>query len=103
MKVINWSTRTEFQMRGSGHIHGVIWVNIEEHEKEFPNLRSIYSSLKDGSALFLTTKTGNVCTATLQNVRNTVSSGEKATTLKDVKRKIAQIFILFCAETQHIE
>ena len=29
-----YNYRVEFQMRGAGHIHGVIWVDLDEFEKK---------------------------------------------------------------------
>ena len=34
MKVRHITYRVEFQGRGAGHIHGVLWVDIEEIEKD---------------------------------------------------------------------
>ena len=40
--------RVEFQMRGAAHIHGVLWVDLEQLEKTLglPNLQSIMNKLR---------------------------------------------------------
>ena len=34
MKARHYQYRIEFQSRGAGHTHGVLWLNLEEHEAE---------------------------------------------------------------------
>ena len=36
MKIKSLSYKVEFQGRGAGHIHGVLWVDLAELEKELP-------------------------------------------------------------------
>ena len=36
MKIKNLSYKVEFQGRGAGHIHGVLWIDLAELEKELP-------------------------------------------------------------------
>ena len=43
--------RVEFQMRGAGHIHGVLWVNLPKLEEKFPGLQMVISKLKNSSTL----------------------------------------------------
>ena len=43
--------RVEFQMRGAGHIHGVLWVDLPKLEKKFPGLQGVMSKLKASSTL----------------------------------------------------
>ena len=43
--------RVEFQMRGAGHIHGVLWVDLSIIEKKFPGLQNVMSKLKASSIL----------------------------------------------------
>ncbi len=51
MHVQFYNYRVEFQMRGAGHIHGVLWLNLEELEPKFPNLREIMKKLRLGETL----------------------------------------------------
>ena len=43
--------RVEFQMRGAGHIHGVLWVDLPKLEEQFPGLQNVMSKLKVSSIL----------------------------------------------------
>ena len=38
--------RVEFQMRGAGHIHGVLWIDLPKLEEKFPGLQNVMSKLK---------------------------------------------------------
>jgi ATP-dependent DNA helicase PIF1 len=51
MKVQFYNYRVEFQLRGAGHIHGVLWLDMQAHEKEFANLRFIMTKLRLGECL----------------------------------------------------
>ena len=37
--------RVEFQLRGAGHIHGVLWVDLPQLEENFPGLQVVMSKL----------------------------------------------------------
>ena len=43
--------RVEFQMRGAGHIHGVLWVDLPKLEENFPGLLNVMSKLKTSCTL----------------------------------------------------
>ena len=47
MRVNFYSYRVEFQMRGAGHIHGVLWLDLPSLEKEFPGLVDILKNIKN--------------------------------------------------------
>ena len=40
MKVKFYNYRVEFQLRGAGHIHGVLWIDLAAHEDLFPGIQS---------------------------------------------------------------
>ena len=46
MKVQHHHYRVEFQLRGAGHIHGVLWTDLKELEKTFPGLQSTMTKLR---------------------------------------------------------
>ena len=52
MHVQYYNFRVEFQMRGAGHIHGVLWLDMEEIEKSVPGISAVFKKLK-GSATLL--------------------------------------------------
>ena len=39
--------RVEFQLRGAGHIHGVLWVDVEELGEKYNGLKEIMNKLKN--------------------------------------------------------
>ena len=43
--------RVEFQRRGAGHIHGVLWLDLDQLETTFPGLKSAFKKLKDQESL----------------------------------------------------
>ena len=51
MKAQYYHYRVEFQMRGAGHVHGVIWVDLPELEKKFPGLQTIMTKLRTSERL----------------------------------------------------
>ena len=54
MEVKNLSYKVEFQGRGAGHIHGVLWVKLskfEEEPKEFEHLTTSFRKLKEDKNL----------------------------------------------------
>ena len=60
MKIKNLSYKVEFQGRGAGHIHGVLWVNMSKFEKrparqedEYQYLTEIIRNLRDNKAVNL--------------------------------------------------
>ena len=55
MEVQYFSSKIEFAMRGAGHIHGVIWLNLykldsEEEETRgkfrFPGIKKIFAKIR---------------------------------------------------------
>ena len=46
MKTKYYHYRVEFQLRGAGHIHGVLWVDVPELEKKYKNLETIMLNLR---------------------------------------------------------
>jgi hypothetical protein len=51
MHVNFYNYRVEFQLRGAGHIHGVLWLDLEALKSEFPNLQKAFSNLQFGKDL----------------------------------------------------
>ena len=59
MRVKNLSYKVEFQGRGAGHIHGVLWTNLSEFEKlpetgepaEFSHLTNAFRKLREDEPL----------------------------------------------------
>ena len=51
MKVKYYHYRVEFQKRGAGHIHGVLWLDLDELEDKFPGLKSAMKKLKSQASL----------------------------------------------------
>ena len=51
MHVKYYHYRVEFQARGAGHIHGVLWINLDTVKKNFPGLDNIMNKLKGSSQL----------------------------------------------------
>ena len=50
MHVEFYNYRVEFQMRGAGHIHGVLWIDFDafmqdERNKEFSNLQNAFEAM----------------------------------------------------------
>ena len=46
MKTQFWQYRIEFQARGAGHAHGVLWLDLKKLDSDFPGIESIYDSIK---------------------------------------------------------
>lgn len=46
MCVQYYNYRVEFQMRGAGHIHGVLWINLKQMEENIPGITSALTSLR---------------------------------------------------------
>ena len=46
MKAQFYHYRVEFQVRGAGHVHGVLWLDLDELQESFPNLKSIMTKLQ---------------------------------------------------------
>merc|ERR1711983_255410 len=54
MKAEYYHYRVEFQLRGAGHIHGVLWLDLPELEKskkEYAGLQSIMAKLRNSCSL----------------------------------------------------
>ena len=47
IKARHYQYRIEFQSRGAGHTHGVLWLNLEEHESEYPGIKEIFKNIKN--------------------------------------------------------
>jgi hypothetical protein len=73
MNVEFFNYRVEFQLRGAGHIHGVIWVNHDKLATKFPLLKEAFAKLKFGQKLStemedcLTSFTDSFVTCSLEN------------------------------------
>jgi superfamily II DNA helicase RecQ len=58
MQIKNLSYKVEFQGRGAGHIHGVLWANLSRFEKEandekpeFQHLTAAFTKLRENESL----------------------------------------------------
>ena len=49
--VILFTYRIEFQKRGHPHAHGILWIDINKMDKEFPGLKSAFQSLRHNKTL----------------------------------------------------
>ena len=47
MEITNLSYKVEFQGRGAGHIHGVLWAKLSKFEKQSENLKVAFSKLRE--------------------------------------------------------
>ena len=47
MLTLNYHYRIEFQSRGAGHAHGVLWLDLPELDVEFPGIKAIFKSIKN--------------------------------------------------------
>ena len=43
--------RVEFQMRGAGHVHGVLWLKMNEIETDFEGINQVISNLRKEETL----------------------------------------------------
>ena len=46
MCVKYFNYRVEFQLRGAGHIHGLLWINVDQIEKMIPGITLALTSLR---------------------------------------------------------
>ena len=46
MNVSHFQYRIEFQARGAGHAHGVLWLDLNSLEDDFPGIAGIFKNLK---------------------------------------------------------
>ena len=46
MYPIYYHYRVEFQMRGAGHVHGVLWLDEQKLENDFPGLNAAFAKLR---------------------------------------------------------
>ena len=51
MSVEFFNYRVEFQLRGAGHIHGVLWINISEMENSILGITSAFVALRQHQKL----------------------------------------------------
>ena len=51
MHVKYYNFRVEFQMRGAGHIHGVLWLDMTVIDKMFPGINAVMEKLQTGEKL----------------------------------------------------
>ena len=45
MVTLNFHYRIEFQSRGAGHAHGVLWLDLPELDTSFPGIKAIFKSI----------------------------------------------------------
>ena len=46
MKAKHYQYRIEFQSRGAGHVHGVLWLNLKDLDSSFPGIEDIFKNIK---------------------------------------------------------
>ena len=51
MRVKYYTYRVEFQARGAGHIHGVLWLDMDRLEEDHPGLSNAMGSLQSSTPL----------------------------------------------------
>ena len=51
MKCQYFHYRVEFQLRGAGHVHGVLWVDLKELEKQFEGISNVMIKLRKAEKL----------------------------------------------------
>ena len=49
MMTLNYHYRIEFQSRGAGHAHGVLWLDLPALNTDFPGIEHIFRSIKNDS------------------------------------------------------
>ena len=47
MKARHYQYRIEFQSRGAGHTHGVLWLDLKELDSDFPGIKDIFKNIKN--------------------------------------------------------
>ena len=47
MKARHYQYRIEFQSRGAGHTHGVLWLDLKELDSDFPGIKEIFKNIKN--------------------------------------------------------
>ena len=46
MKPRHYQYRIEFQSRGAGHTHGVLWLDLKQLESDFPGIQDIFKNIR---------------------------------------------------------
>ncbi len=46
MKNRHYQYRIEFQSRGAGHAHGVLWLDLSELDTDFPGIKEIFKNIR---------------------------------------------------------
>ena len=46
MNTKHFQYRIEFQARGAGHVHGVLWLDLPGLEEQFPGIKNIFQNIK---------------------------------------------------------
>ena len=82
MKVQFYTYRIEFQARGAAHAHGVLWLNLNEIEKDFPGIRDIMAHLQNNQNLSLHERqiTANFIDKFITCPKNTEDIGRSSST-----------------------
>ena len=47
MKASDYQYRIEFQSRGAGHTHGVLWLDLKKLDSDFPGIKDIFDNIDD--------------------------------------------------------
>ena len=46
MKTLHYQYRIEFQSRGAGHNHGVLWLDLPQLDSDYPGISQIFRNIK---------------------------------------------------------
>ena len=49
MRNLHYQYRIEFQSRGAGHAHGVLWLDLSALDSDFPGIKDIFKSIRTNS------------------------------------------------------
>ena len=47
MKTRHYQYRIEFQARGAGHTHGVLWLDLKQLDSDYPGIQDIFKNIKN--------------------------------------------------------
>ena len=60
MRPSDYQYRIEFQSRGAGHTHGVLWLDLKKLDSDFPGIKDIFDNI-DNKKNFDDTQMATIC------------------------------------------